>query len=242
VSAIKSRDIIVELVAYDAASGALTWLHRTAAHFTDGVRTAAEKCARWNGKLAGKAVHLSDRRPIIVFCGHKAPRAHIAFRLGHGHWPVGVIDHIDGNCANDALDNLRDVNVSDNNRNRRTPVNNTSGHIGVHYCRRAKRWIARLVDDHGKKIEVGRSASRDVAIAAWEASPLRNRYHKNHGRPALKPLPAAADTMTGGRPLAGDARTCVTGTFVDQRAGDREADGLGGEVEGIPIHVEGFAA
>lgn len=48
--------------------------------------------------------------------------------------------------------------------------------------------------------------------------------------------------MTGGRPLAGDARTCVTGTFVDQRAGNREADRLGGEVERFPVHVEGFAA
>ncbi len=55
-------------------------------------------------------------------------------------------------------------------------------------------------------------------------------------------LPAAAETMTGGRPLAGDARTCVTGTFVDQRAGNREADGFRGEVERFPVHVEGFAA
>ena len=50
-------------------------------------------------------------------------------------------------------------------------------------------------------------------------------------------LPAAAETMTGGRPLAGDARTCVTGTFVDQRAGNREADRLGGEVECVFHHA-----
>lgn len=51
-------------------------------------------------------------------------------------------------------------------------------------------------------------------------------------------LPAAAETMTGGRLLAGDARTCVTGTFVDQRAGNREADGFRGEVERFPVHAE----
>ncbi len=51
-------------------------------------------------------------------------------------------------------------------------------------------------------------------------------------------LPAAAETMTGGRPLAGDARTCVTGTFVDQRAGNREADGFRGVVERVPVHAE----
>ena len=55
-------------------------------------------------------------------------------------------------------------------------------------------------------------------------------------------LPAAAETMTGGRPLAGDARTCVTGTFVDQRAGNREAVVFRGEVDRFPVHVEGFAA
>lgn len=48
--------------------------------------------------------------------------------------------------------------------------------------------------------------------------------------------------MTGGRPLAGDARTCVTGTFVDQRAGNREAVVFRGEVDRFPVHVEGFAA
>lgn len=40
-------------------------------------------------------------------------------------------------------------------------------------------------------------------------------------------LPAAAETMTGGRPLAGDARTCVTGTFVDQRAATARRSSFG---------------
>lgn len=51
-------------------------------------------------------------------------------------------------------------------------------------------------------------------------------------------LPAAAFPKSGGRPLAGDASTRVTGTFLDQRAGNREADGFRGEVERFPVHAE----
>lgn len=54
----------------------------------------------------------------------------------------------------------------------------------------------------------------------------------------LTPSLAAAETMTGGRPLAGDARTCVTGAFVDQRARGRGAFVVFDEVDCFPVHAE----
>lgn len=74
-------------------------------------------------------------------------------------------------------------------------------------------------------------------ISAWHPD-AASCTHTDCAIRRAQALPAAAETMTGGRPLAGDARTCVTGTFVDQRAGNREADGLGGEVERFPVHAE----
>ena len=44
----------------------------------------------------------------------------IAWLLQHGSWPVGDIDHIDGNPSNNKLENLRDVPHSVNLQNRKS--------------------------------------------------------------------------------------------------------------------------
>ena len=70
-------------------------------------------------------------------------RAHAAHRLAWlymtDEWPVGTIDHIDGNPRNNLWSNLRDVSVRYNGQNSmRVRKNNTSGYPGV--VRAGKRW------------------------------------------------------------------------------------------------------
>ncbi len=50
----------------------------------------------------------------------------------HGVWPVGQIDHIDGNKLNDAIANLRDVPPQMNAQNKRAAKNNKTGYLGVY--------------------------------------------------------------------------------------------------------------
>lgn len=64
--------------------------------------------------------------------------SYMAHRLAwfyiYKEWPKGDIDHIDGNRANNAIDNLRDVNRSENNFNQRgASKNNKSGLLGVSF-------------------------------------------------------------------------------------------------------------
>lgn len=50
----------------------------------------------------------------------------------HGTWPIGNIDHIDGNRSNNRIANLRDVSQAMNIQNERKPrSNNKSGFLGV---------------------------------------------------------------------------------------------------------------
>ena len=43
--------------------------------------------------------------------------APVCWYLHHGTWPVGVIDHIDGDPSNNRIDNLRDVTRRGNQQN-----------------------------------------------------------------------------------------------------------------------------
>lgn len=67
-----------------------------------------------------------------------------------GVWPDNVIDHIDGNPANNVWGNLRDVTISVNAQNQRKHhKNNKVGLAGVDAHN--GRWRAQIVIDHTKK-------------------------------------------------------------------------------------------
>lgn len=60
---------------------------------------------------------------------------HLAHRLvwfyHYGKFPDDLIDHIDGDALNNRIPNLRDVSATENNRNTKMRVDNTSGTTGV---------------------------------------------------------------------------------------------------------------
>lgn len=55
----------------------------------------------------------------------------IAYAIHHGHWPLGIIDHIDRDSQNNSPDNLRDVTDSENSFNHGMKSTNKSGIKGV---------------------------------------------------------------------------------------------------------------
>jgi len=53
-----------------------------------------------------------------------------------------VTDHINGNTLDNRKDNLRSVNQGENMRNRGKMTNNTSGYVGVCWCKSSEKWQA----------------------------------------------------------------------------------------------------
>lgn len=69
----------------------------------------------------------------------------LCWLLANGAWPVGVIDHLDGNRGNNALANLRDVPHRMNCENqRRARVDSITGLKGVQFNRGHRKYTARI--------------------------------------------------------------------------------------------------
>lgn len=77
----------------------------------------------------------------------------LAWLYTHGAWPLGMIDHIDGNKTNNSIANLRDVNTSKNGQNQRKAMShNKCGVLGVGVV--GSRFRA-LINDSGKQLYLG---------------------------------------------------------------------------------------
>jgi hypothetical protein len=87
-------------------------------------------------------------------------------------YPPQFADHRDGNGLNKTRDNLRNATPRQNNANRRTQLNNKSGHPGLFY---RKEWNAYDVSIRfeGKSQHLGRFRDRDEAIAVYRAAHVR---------------------------------------------------------------------
>lgn len=76
-----------------------------------------------------------------------------------------IIDHKNGQTDDNRISNLRKVSKGENNTNRRLMKSNTSGHRGVNYVKRDRRWQA-LISINGKRIYLGYYRTKEEAIAA----------------------------------------------------------------------------
>jgi hypothetical protein len=94
----------------------------------------------------GLAGYLKPEGYIVVNIGKFCWYAHrIVWLLEKGYWPVGQIDHIDGNRSNNSIDNLREVTAQENSVAKKK-VNNkaTSKYRGVSFNTRLQKWVCSL--------------------------------------------------------------------------------------------------
>lgn len=152
-----------ELFAYDKATGILTW-------------KATRPGPRSPGNEAG---HLSHGYKRVSVRGRGYAVHRIAWELVNGPIPDGhEIDHIDGNRANNAIENLRLVTATENARNKALHRNsNVTGVLGV--------------NRHGAGFKVtclgryvGWFSDFDAACQARHAATQQRNFHPNHGRRA----------------------------------------------------------
>jgi hypothetical protein len=115
----------------------------------------------------------------IKFLGRPYFAHRLAWFFVTGEWPLGWLDHINGDRQDNRYSNLREATTSENQQNRKMQTYSKSGMIGV---RRSygSRWRAMIIID-GRRIYLGAFATKDEAHAAYikkksEIHPFSQRH------------------------------------------------------------------
>ena len=90
------------------------------------------------------------------------------------------VDHINHNGLDNQKANIRIVDAKDNQRNRNTQKNNTSGCQGVCFHKKKQVWFA-TITLMGKPVHLGIFKDKNEAISAREKAEVLYGFHPNHG-------------------------------------------------------------
>jgi hypothetical protein len=130
---------------------------------------------RWRKKISKKTVigknagGIDCAGYIVIGISGKTYYAHrLAFLYMYGYEPKQT-DHKDGNRKNNAIKNLRDCTSTQNIFNAKKAKNNTSGHKGVCWHKKAKKWEAYVCHNNKKKYLGLFSHPKDAAQAYLDA-------------------------------------------------------------------------
>lgn len=164
-------------ILYNPETGIISWMPKD---------LSEKDSARWNSRYANKpAGTLTDKGYIRVFIKNNGKAYHImahqiAWFISNGSIPLGEIDHINQNRADNRIINLRDVSRKINHRNKKRSRNNLSGITGVYWNKHRNKWYAQYFED-GKRHHVGSfNNKKDAEIEIIKARELAG-FTKRHG-------------------------------------------------------------
>ena len=153
-----SQHRLKELLNYDPETGVFTW-----------VRTRGSKALA--GYIAG---HAEPNRYVNIMLDRKLYKAHrLAWLYVYGAWPA-EIDHIDQCKHNNRINNLREVESSENKQNIAWFSHNTSGHKGVTWHKANQKWQAQI-KVRGKNVYLGTFLTIEDAVKARQSA--LSEYH-----------------------------------------------------------------
>jgi hypothetical protein len=165
---------IREIMSYDSKTGFLYWKHRK------------DMPKNWNNRFANKKVKTNGANCCtLLYNGNKFRTVYHRLIWCHyyGKWPESnlVIDHQNGDHYDNTIENLRLVTPSENSKNRSTPKDNKSGHVGLCWRKDKKKWQVQI-GTNGKNIHIGYFKNKEDAIKARKEAELKYGFHENHGR------------------------------------------------------------
>jgi hypothetical protein len=166
-----SPELLRQLLRYDPDTGKLYWRKRLNPENNNAKNTWNK---RWANNLALDYIDPTNGYRIGKLMGRKVYAHRIIWAMHSNKYPREV-DHINGDRADNRITNLRACTRSENCKNLRIPIDNTSGYIGV--GRKGKGWRARIFDIH-----LGTFESLEDAIAARKEAEAKYGFHPNHGR------------------------------------------------------------
>lgn len=183
---IPSPEELRQLIDYDPETGRLLWRERHSSMFKD-MHNGAERSAKiWNSRYAGKDAlawantngHLCGdlKRPSgrVKIYAHRA-----AWAIHYGVWP-SVIDHINGDPADNRIDNLRSTTQHENAKNQKKRSTNSSGITGVRFYAPRGKWTASITHNR-KNHHLGYFKTAEEAAQARSAAEARFGFSDRHG-------------------------------------------------------------
>ena len=142
---------------YSPATGIFTWKVRCSSRV----------------KVGDVAGCLDGHGYLLIRVCSRLHRAHrLAWLYVYSEWPKDQIDHINRIRTDNRIANLRDVSNKQNGQNASKPSNNTSGHPGVRWHKRASKWVAQIQHNQ-KQIHLGCFTDIEEALSARKAGELR---------------------------------------------------------------------
>jgi hypothetical protein len=132
------------------------------------------KTYKRNRKMGCPAGTLSANGYLQVCVDGKSYYVHRIVWVLHGNKPAPVLDHINGNKADNRIENLRAATYSQNGMNRGSNSNSTTGVKGVYWYKNINKWRA-IVQLNYKQHHAGYFDTKEEAAAAVTA--LRARLH-----------------------------------------------------------------
>ncbi len=173
-----SPRVLRRLLDYDPETGELRWKERPVWMFKK-----HHEARSWNtrrrGRLASSKCGNDYLRVTVLYRNFYAHR--VVWALCNGKWPSQQIDHINGNRADNRIENLRDVECAQNQRNMGRSIRNKSGVTGVWWDGARSKWQA-TIWVRKKVVHLGRFKKKREAIAARKAAETKYNFHPNHGR------------------------------------------------------------
>tara|TARA_B100001057_G_scaffold162519_2_gene163172 strand:- start:527 stop:1012 length:486 start_codon:yes stop_codon:yes gene_type:complete len=160
-----TQEYLKSLLDYNPETGKLIW-KVTRGSIKSGSEAGSTNC------LGYRLIGIDGKR----YLGHR-----LAWLWYYGRWPENEIDHINHNPNDNRIKNLRELSHKQNMKNQSLYRNNTSGHAGVHWIRRDKRWLAQI-QVNGKKINLGYFKEKEDAVKARKEAEAKYKFHQNHGR------------------------------------------------------------
>jgi hypothetical protein len=154
-----TQERLKEVLDYDPGTGVFRWR------------------ATGSGRKAKVGSELNGRGYLQVRVAGKRYYAHrLAWLYVYGAWPREYIDHINRDTADNRIANLREATPAENQQNRDTNKNNTSGYLGVSWRKDCSRWAAKIMVD-GKHHRLGLFKDLADAVAARKAAePVHHPY------------------------------------------------------------------
>lgn len=117
----------------------------------------------------------------IKFNGKSYLAQRLAFLWMEGRFPKHQMDHDDRDRSNNKWDNLGELTLGKNLRNKSLYKNNSSGTNGIYFEEKSGKWRARIRVNN-KMIHLGRFIEKDNAIKARKEAELKYNFTKTHGK------------------------------------------------------------